>query len=68
MDEYITHNLAYNTIISCQHKQGIPLDWIPHHFRKFQNSIPLSTRLSGMAWLRAAQERNKDTEYDDIAS
>jgi hypothetical protein len=44
MDEYITHNLAYNTIISCQHKQGIPLDWIIRHFRKFHKTIPLSTR------------------------
>jgi hypothetical protein len=44
MDEYITHNQTYNTIIYCQHKLGIPLDWIARHFRKSHKSIPLSTR------------------------
>jgi hypothetical protein len=44
MDEYITHNLTYNTIICRQHKQGIPPDWIARHFRKFHKTIPLSTR------------------------
>jgi hypothetical protein len=44
MDEYITHNVTYNTIICCQHKQGIPPQWIARHFREFHKTIPLSTR------------------------
>jgi hypothetical protein len=44
MDQYITHNLDYNTIICRQHKQAIPPDWIPRHFREFHKTIPLSTR------------------------
>jgi hypothetical protein len=59
MDEYITHNLAYDIIIFCQHKQGITPDWITHCRMVRGSGAELCSwvREFGGSWVRSALEQ-----------
>ena len=44
MNQYISYNSIYHTLICRQCGYAIPQDWIMRHFRQFHKTIPLSTR------------------------